>query len=580
MILSSSRKPASPAGRRGFFVAFLFFLLTPYPLSLTPNLHAAMGRKAMVVTADSHATRVALEVLQRGGNAVDAAVAAQWVLNVVEPQSSGIGGGGFFLYYEASSKRIYFFDGREKAPGEAFPEMFLDENKKPMPFYPDAITGGLPVGVPGTLKLLSEVHGQFGSKTFSFRQLFGPAIDLAEKGFPVSKRLSKYINDEKERLKMFEASKKVFLTKRGKALKPGTILIQKDLGKTFRLIQKEGVRVFYEGEIAHAIVETVRRSPYHPGAMKKEDLLYYEVERRDPVHGVYRDYDIFSAPPPSSGGTTIVEALNILENYQLRVHGHSPDGLHLFAEAQKLAFRDRNVTIGDPDFVKTPMAELLSKQLAHQRKQEITFTTAIPSVEAAVRPLALENTHTSHISVVDEMGNMVAFTTTIEYVFGSGMVVPGYGFVLNNELTDFDMEPRTLQDKKLVPNAVESDKRPRSSMTPTFVFQKGQPILIAGSPGGSRIIGTVLNVIVNFIDHGYSLKEALSMPRMINRDGPIEMEPELFRDAYLKRELERRGHPIIETPVIGNVQAISFDPESGLISGESDPRGEGEAAGY
>lgn len=538
-----------------------------------------MGRKAMAVTADAHATRIALEVMQRGGNAVDAAVAAQWVLNVVEPQSSGIGGGGFFLYYDAASKRIYFFDGREKAPGGAFPEMFLEKNKKPMPFYPDAITGGLPVGVPGTLKLLAEVHGQFGSKVFSFRQLFNPAIELAEKGFPVSKRLHFYTEQEKKRLRKFEAAKRIFLDKKGNALQPGTILKQPDLAKTFRLIQQEGIRVFYEGEIAEAIINTVRKAEYHPGLMAKEDLLYYDVARRDPVHGTYRDYDVFSAPPPSSGGTTLMETLNILENYQLRVHGRGPDGLHLFVEAQKLAFRDRNTTIGDPDFVKVPMEKLMSKQFALQRKQEIQFDVAIPSLEAAVRPLALENTHTSHISIVDEQGNMVAFTTTIEYVYGCGMVVPGYGFVLNNELTDFDLEPRNLKEE-MMPNAAESDKRPRSSMTPTFVFKKGQPVLIVGSPGGSRIIGTVLNVVVNFLDHGYSLKDAVQAPRVINRDGPVEMEPELFRDPYLRRELQRRGHPIIENPVIGNVEAIAFDQESGLIMGESDPRGEGEAAGY
>jgi gamma-glutamyltranspeptidase/glutathione hydrolase len=562
-----------------FLSFFLLLSLVSQNFLFNPSASAALGRKAMVATADPHATRVALEVLQRGGNAVDAAVAAQWVLNVVEPQSSGIGGGGFFLYYDAATKRMYFFDGREKAPGEAFPEMFLKKNGEPMKFYPDAITGGLPVGVPGTLKLLAEVHGQFGSKVFSFRQLFNPAIELAELGFPVSIRLAKYIEEERDRLKKFKDSKKIFLDAKGKTPKPGTVLRQPDLARTFRLIQQEGIRVFYEGEIAQAIVDAVRKAPYHPGVMKKEDLLYYEVARRDPVHGVYRDYDVFSAPPPSSGGTTLVESLNILENYQLRVHGRGPDGLHLFVEAQKLAFRDRNVTIGDPDFVKTPMERLLTKQLALQRKQEIRFDVAIPSAEAAVRPLALENTHTSHISIVDEAGNMVAFTTTIEYVFGSGMVVPGYGFVLNNELTDFDLVPRNLQEQML-PNAAEGDKRPRSSMTPTFVFKKGDPVLIAGSPGGSRIIGTVLNVIVNFLDHDYSLKDALRAPRVINRDGPIEMEPELFRDPYLRRELERRGHPIMENPVIGNVQAISFDKESGLITGESDPRGEGEAAGY
>lgn len=561
----------------GTFCFFVFFLCSLFLPS--SSLHAALGRKAMVATADPHATRVALEVLQRGGNAVDAAVAAQWVLNVVEPQSSGIGGGGFFLYYEAATKRVYFFDGREKAPGEAYPEMFLDKHKKPYRFYPEAISGGLPVGVPGTLRMLSDVHSQFGSKTFPFATLFRPAIELAESGFPVSERLSRYIDQERKRLKKFEASRKIFLNKNGKAWKSGEILVQTDLAKTFRLIQQQGVTVFYEGEIARAIVDTVRNAPFHPGVMKKEDLLYYQVERRDPVHSTYRGYDLFSAPPPSSGGITLLETLNILENFPMSQYGRTADGVHVFAEAQKLAFRDRNRTIGDPSFVKTPMEKLLSKEVGKQHAEAIQMKEAIPSAEAASRPLKLENTHTSHISIVDERGNIAAFTTTIEYIFGCGMTVPGYGIVLNNELTDFDLIPRN-EKGELMPNAPESDKRPRSSMTPTIIFKQGKPFMVVGSPGGSKIIGTVLNVITNVIDFGNNLEDAMKAPRLINRDGPIEIEPDLYHNRFLKRDLERRGHPIWNAEVLGNVQAILFDSENDFIYGESDPRADGEAMGY
>lgn len=552
-----------------------FFVLTLFHFPA----QAALGRKAMVVTADPHATRAAYEVLQRGGNAVDAAIAAQWVLNVVEPGSSGIGGGGFFLYYDAAAKQVHFFDGREKAPGNAFPEMFLDKHKKPYRFYPDAITGGLPVGVPGTLKLLSEVYNHYGSKQFSFGDLFIPAIELAESGFPVSERLSRYIAQERKRLKKFESSRKIFLNKKGKAWKPGDILIQQDLAKTFRLIQQQGISVFYEGEIARAIVKAVREAPFHPGNMTLEDLLYYKAERRDPVHSTYRGYDLFSAPPPSSGGITLFETLNILEHFPMHDYGRTPDGIHLFSEAQKLAFRDRNLTIGDPDFVKDSMEKLLSKSWAEKRAQEIKMREAIPSAEAASRPLKLENTHTSHISIVDEQGNMAAFTTTIEYIFGSGLVVPGYGIVLNNELTDFDLMPRN-EKGELVPNAPESDKRPRSSMTPTLIFKEGKPFMIAGSPGGSKIIGTVLNVIVGVIDFGQTLEDAMKAPRVINRDGPIEMEPEFLNNPFLTRELQRWGHPIWDAGVLGNVQAIHFDEDEGFIYGESDPRADGEAMGY
>lgn len=534
----------------------------------------------MVVTADPHATQAALEVLQLGGNAVDAAIAAQWVLNVVEPASSGLGGGAFFLYYEAATKRVYFFDGREKAPAAAFPEMFLDKHGKPYDFYPDAITGGLAVGVPGTLKLLYEVKERFGSKAFAFRELFNPAIVIAEKGFPISERLARYIEQERKRLKKFPASKKIFLTKRGKALKQGEILVQEDLAKTFRILQRDGIQAFYEGEIAQAIVDTVRNSKFHPGLMTKEDLSNYDVKRRDPIHSTYRGYDLFSAPPPSSGGTTLFETLNILENYDLASKGRTVQGLHLFIEAQKFAFRDRNQLLGDPDQVKVPLEKIIAKEFANKHVKEISTSFASPSLEAASRPLALENTHTSHISIVDEQGNIASFTTTIEYLFGCGMVVPGYGFVLNNELTDFDLNPRN--DKgEIVPNAPASNKRPRSSMTPTIIFKEGNPFLVAGSPGGSRIIGAVLNVIVNIIDHHDNLRDALDTPRVINRDGPTEMETDFFNNTNLKRDLERRGHPIFENPAIGNVQAIYFDPQTdGFLNGESDSRGEGQALGY
>lgn len=558
--------------RQIFFLILLLFF--PFRAALS-----ATAAKAMVVTAERQATRAALEILRNGGNAVDAAITAQWVLNVVEPQSSGLGGGGFFLYYESAPKRIYAFDGREAAPAGAYPEMFLDKKGDPYPFTPDRITGGLPVGVPGTLKLLHHVYSRFASKKFSFGELFAPAIEIAEGGFPISRRLAGFINEEKERLKLFKASRQIFFDAKGKPLEKGMYLFQHDLARTFRLIQGEGILPFYEGKIADAIVKAVQTAPFHPGLMKKEDLFYYRILDRNPTHGTYRGFDIFSMGPPSSGGTTLLEALGILERYQLRLHGRKPDGFHLLSEAQKLAFQDRNRFLGDPAFTYVPVLRLISKSFATRRSQEIHFEMAIPTTEAAVRPLALENSHTSHLSIVDEQGNMAAFTTTIESVFGSAMVVPGYGFLLNNELTDFEVVPKN-ENKKLLPNAVQGEKKPRSSMTPTFIFQNGRPFLIAGSPGGSKIIGAVLNVIVNLIDFGMPLEEALRAPRIINRDGPIELETQLYQDLDLKRELERRGHPVVLNPAIGNVQAVYFDSEKDQITGASDPRGDGEALGY
>ncbi len=549
------------------FVSLLFF---------QAPLFATIGRKAMVATAHPIATEAAVQVLQEGGNAVDAALAAQWMLNVVEPQSSGIGGGGFFLFYEAATKRIYAFDGREQAPQEAFPEMFLDKNKVPYPFIERA-TGGLPVGVPGTLRLLKQVHNRFGSKRFSFSELFDPAIQIAEEGFLVSPRLAGFIDQQKDRLARFEASHNIFFNGKGEPRKTRELLIQPDLAQTFRLIQQEGVDVFYEGKLAQEIVEAVRRAPFHPGLMKKEDLFYYQAIERLPLQGTYRGYDIFSIGPPSSGGTTLIEALNILENFDLKSMRRSADFIHVFSEAQKLAFQNRNRYLGDPKFTQIPLENLLSKELAKVSFQTIQMNATLPTLQNLQ---GLEGTTTSHISIADENGNIVSYTTTIEHIFGSAMVVPGRGFLLNNELTDFDEIPKD-KEGKLKANAPQPEKRPRSSMTPTLVFKKGRPVLIVGSPGGSTIIATVLNVVTNVIDFKMPLEEALSAARILNRDGPLELETEIFANAMIKQKLREKGNEIIYKENFGNAQAILFDEsQNDILVGASDPRSEGRAAGY
>ena len=558
-----------------FFFLPIIFVLIFSPLVLFAD---TMGSRAMAVTSDPHATKAAFEVLQKGGNAVDAAIAAQWVLNVVEPQSSGIGGGGFFLYYDASAKRIYAFDGREKAPEESHPEMFLDESGKPCQYKPDCITGGRPVGVPGVLKLLQHVHERFGSKKFSFGELFDPGIKLAEEGFPISRRLAGFIESQKDRLKLFEASKKTLLDSFGRPLIAGSILKQPDLAATFRLIRKQGIAAFYEGEIAEDIVDAVRKAPVHRGNMKRTDLMYYEVKERDPIPGTYRGYDFFSMSPPSSGGTTLMEALNILEIYPMTSKARTADGVHIFSEAQKLAFQDRNESLGDPDFVKVPVEKLISKKFAADRAQSIHMDSVIPDSETPVKT-PTDASNTTHISIVDEQGNMAAFTSTVEDIFGSALMVPGRGFFLNNELTDFDMEPKNARGK-LKANAPEGEKRPRSSMTPTFVFKQGKPVLVLGSPGGSKIIGIVLNIIVNVLDFGMNIEPAVAAPRVINRAGSMEMEPIAYDSFELRHELERRGHSILKVEAFGNAQVIYINPDSGVMTGVSDPRGEGEAEGY
>lgn len=555
-----------------FVLSFLILFLSIFPFK--SGYAETAPNSAMVATAQAQATQAALDVLKAGGNAVDAAIAAQWVLNVTEPYASGLGGGGFFLYYEAATKRIYTFDGREKAPQDLTPEVFLDEHKKPYEFFPDRITGGLAVGVPGTLRLLKTVHERFSSGAFTFERLFDPAIEIAEKGFPVTPRLWRMIDSQKERLRLFPDSKKIFLTEEGEALPLKTNLVQKDLAETFRWIQRKGVNDFYEGELADKIINAVRYAPFHPGLMTRRDLFYYQPLERDAVYGTYRGYTLFSMGPPSSGGTTLIETLNILENFDVGSLNRNKDFVHLFAETQKLAFQDRNRYAGDIDFTPVPVGYLVSKELGKDHSEQISVRTALPTSEQKA-----EGGHTSHISIVDASGNMVSFTTTIEHMFGSAMIVPGHGFFLNNELTDFDAEPYDDQGR-LKANAPQGEKRPRSSMTPVFVFKDGKPFLVTGSPGGSTIIGTVLNILVNLIDFKMPADDAVRAPRIINRDGAVELETALFNYTELRQALVAKGHEVVRNRFFGNAQTVYFDPKTKSLIGVSDPRGDGRAQGY
>lgn len=540
-------------------------------LSVLPPAFSASGTKAMVVTADSMATEAALEVLQSGGNAVDAAIAAQWVLNVVEPYGSGIGGGGFFLYYDAASKKVYTFDGREKAPAGITLQIFLDEKGEPMRFWPERISGGLSAGVPGTLKLLETVHERFGSKKISFAQLFEPAIRIAEEGFQISPRLAGMIESERERLALFPESARIFLDSEGRTKMPGVVLHQPELAQTFRLIAEKGTEIFYEGEIAADIVKAVREAPFHPGFLSLEDLRDYKVVERVPVSIDYRGYRIYGMGPPSSGGITMMQSLNILEHYDLPSMSRA-EQLSLLGQAQWLSFRDRNDFLADPDYAEVPVERLLSKEYAEGFTGAIQPENpgAVMKSRADLEP-ETEPEHTTHISIVDAAGNAVSFTTTIEHMFGSGLMVPGRGFLLNNELTDFDPYVEAA-------NAPAGGKRPRSSMTPTIVFQGAEPRLVAGSPGGSKIIGIITNIIVNVLDLGMPLKQALAEPRVINRGGPLEVEKDLMSDTALIEQLKSWGFEIETSGPMGNVQAILI--EESRLTGESDSRGDGLAKGF
>ncbi|HNV85881.1 MAG TPA: gamma-glutamyltransferase [Candidatus Omnitrophota bacterium] len=561
--------------------------------ALGPDLFA-QETKNMIASADPAATETGIQILKRGGNPVDAAIAVQAVLNVVEPQSSGIGGGCFLLFYDARTKQIIALDGREEAPRSARPELFLGKDGSPVPFYPDRITGGKAVGVPGCVKALYKAWRLYGSGKIAWRDLWGPAIELAENGFPVSARLAEAIQGEKDRLKLFAASREAFLNPDGTPKEKGALLIQKDLAKTLRLLAKKGEKPFYEGPIAKDIVGAVNHSEVNPGQMEMKDLSEYEAPLRRPVSGTYRGFTLYSMPPPSSGGAVLIEALNLLEPFDpAGMKRKDPEFIHLFSEIQRLSFLDRGRFLGDPDFSEVPVGKLVSKDFAAERGSELASSQVLKGIS----PDKHGNTTTSHISIIDEEGNVLSMTTTIEHIFGCAMVVPGRGFVLNNELTDFDALPYLSDTGEPAPNRVEGARKPRktsldlpgsiggkrplSSMTPTMVFKNGKPWICVGSPGGTQIIGIVLNALVNLIDFGMTPEEALGSPRIINRTGPVEIEMSFFDDPAVTDRLERMGHEIIMRKPFGNAQLVMVrNAQTGELEGASDPRGEGKAEGF
>ena len=563
----------------------------------TPEKQAvAVGTGGAVATVDPDATRAAIRILRRGGNAVDAAIAANAVLGVTEPFVAGIGGGGFMVVYLAHGDRVITIDGRETAP-EAFPpDAFLDANGEPIPFFPERVTSGMAVGVPGTLATWAEAASRFG--TMPLTRLLKPAITTARRGFVVDETFQEQVLANLPRLAAFTTSRGLFLAD-GDAPAVGTILRNRELARAYRLIAKRGPSAFYEGPIAAAIVDAVRHPPVapdstlgfpvRPGVMTTADLARYTAPLRAPTHVVYRGYDVYGMPPPSSGGSTVGEALNILEGFDMSSRDRVL-ALHRYLEASKLAFADRNRWIGDPDFVSVPLAELLSPGFAAERRCLIG-ETALPAPVAPGDPFppyapcapgasgsegAPEGTSTNHLTVVDRYGNVVSYTSTIEQLAGSAIAVPGYGFLLNNELTDFDPEP--LFPGVPDPNLPAGGKRPRSSMAPTIVLRDGRPFLGVGSPGGSTIITTVLQILLNRIDFGMSLPEAIAAPRASQRNTPTTVAEPAFISAH-GNELEARfGHAFTSTPEIGAATGIEVRPD-GRLEAVAEPvrRGGGAA---
>jgi gamma-glutamyltranspeptidase/glutathione hydrolase len=548
----------------------------------------ATGTGGAVATISEPATKAAMHILNQGGNAIDAAVAAAATLGVTDPFSCGIGGGGFMLIYLAKENRFISIDHRETAPRNFSPTVFIKDGKEIE--FDSAVSSGMAVGVPGTVRGWHEALTRYG--TMNFKQVLAPAISTAEQGFPVNANFHHFNAGSEKKFVQFSSSSALYL-KDGKALPVGSMFKNPDMGKAYRDIAKGGVNAFYAGKMGAAILQTVNQPPtvngvqVRPGQMTKADLLDYEVRLRQPVHSTYRGYDIVGLGLPSSGGITIAEALNILEGYDTKTMTREQVE-HLYLEASRLAFADRNAYLADPEFVDVPVTGILSKQFASERRKHISLQHAAPLSSPAaagdpypfqndqsmpIRPqpaktaLLEESKHTTHLTVSDKEGNIVAYTYTIEDWGGNGMVVPGYGFLLNNEMTDFDFSGPH-------PNVPEAGKRPRSSMSPTIAFKNGKPAFTIGSPGGATIITTVLQTIVNHIDLGMSMDKALAAPRMSERNGSTtQVEPNFVGSPQAQR-LAPFGHQWkLDNELdweIGAASAITFNAD-GTVTAVSEP---------
>ncbi len=539
----------------------------------------AVGEKGMVVTAHPLASKIGAKVLKQGGNAVDAAVAVQFALNVVEPMMSGIGGGGFMMYYDADEEGVSIVNSRERAPSGASADMFLGEDREPLPFS-ERVQSGLSVGVPGTLKGLEKSLEKWG--TMSLEDLILPSIQLAEEGTPVNWVLANAIKNNETKL-MKSAAKDVFYPN-GEALKEGDLLVQKDLAKTFKAIAAEGTDAFYKGEIGQEIAETVQA---YNGSLTVEDLSNYEITEEEPVWGNYKGYDIATMPPPSSGGLTMLQLLKKFDQLDLTQYDvKSTEKYHLMAEAMRLAYADRGEYMGDPEHVEIPTEGLLNDEYVEQRVKLIDsekanddvkagtpwdYQDGEKTVSAVAQPDDKENGETTHFTVVDQWGNVVSYTTTIEQLFGSGIMAPGTGILLNNELTDFDAVPGGA-------NEVQPNKRPLSSMTPTIVFKGDKPYLTVGSPGGPTIITSVTQTIMNAIGYDMDLKDAIEEPRIYTNSYPtIRWEHGMPKNV--QADLAVKGHELETKPQeIGNVNSILIG-DDGLLAGAADSTREGSAIG-
>ena len=530
--------------------------------------HPVWAKNGMVATQEALASDIGLQILKDGGNAVDAGVAVGFALAVTLPRAGNIGGGGFMMIYDAKQGKTIALDYREKAPSSASRDMYLDDEGNAVSDL--SRYHGLAVGVPGTVAGLLKALEEHG--TMSREQVMAPAIALAEDGIEVTAGLSESLTALSDRLQKWPSTKKVFFKADGSAYQPGERLKQPELARSLKRIAVQGADGFYKGKTARDIVKAVNEAG---GSMSLQDLADYEAIARVPVKGDYRSYEIVSMPPPSSGGIHIIEILNILEGYPLRDYGqNSAQTIHLMAEAMQLAYADRAEYLGDSDFIDVPASGLTSQAYADNLRTLIDPNKATPAATIkANNPLPYESDQTTHFSIVDKDGNAIANTYTLNFSYGTGLVADGTGILLNNEMDDFSAKPGVPNGYGLIggdANAVEANKRPLSSMSPTLVFKDNKPYIVTGSPGGSRIITTVTQIISNVIDHDMNIAEATHAPRIHDQWLPDEIRIEKALNVDTVKKLESMGHTVSPKSAMGSTQSIMLTPNG--LYGSSDPR--------
>ena len=557
------------------FLITIFLILS----FLTNFVEASDHSKSIVVTSNPYASKAAAEILRNGGSAVDAAITAQFVLTLTQPQSTGIGGGAFMLYWDQSSGKLYALDGREKAPASASPQLFLNKDGRPRKFYPDAVVGGISVGVPGMMRFLEQAHKKFGKLEWAF--LLEYPIRLAEEGFELSPSLYRTLSFLPDLKKIEPASSYFYKDNKNGELTPlpiGTILTNTKYAKTLKRIAKFGPEEFYSGKTANLIINAVNNSPFSPGLITLEDLANYTAVWRDPICGLYREYKVCSMPPPTSGGITMLMMLKMLERFDIESeHPNSANFIHLFSEAGSLAYADRDYYIADPDFVDIPVNGMLNEDYILGRSKLIKKETSLRDRKPGKpkgytkfsKNVDISRPSTSHLVIVDNFGNSISLTSTIEGPFGSHLMAGG--FMLNNELTDFSLIPK--KNGLFVANRVEANKRPRSSMTPTIIFNpEGEIYALTGSPGGNSIIGYVTKSVMAMIDWDLSPQDTVSLPHFMRKGENTELERGTDIVRY-KQFLEKKGHKVVVIPKVSGLQIVK-KKNKGFIGG-TDPRGEG-----